>query len=92
MRSLKECYEIAKRHHDYWTDGCGYSEFMCFAAASARDSGELTQEECSAVVDDAMALVKSFGKHNFSLKAALDEPTDAEVKDYWDKYIDKLKS
>lgn len=92
MRSLKECYEIAKKHHDYWTDGHGHTEFMCLAATNARECGELTLEEHYTLTDDAMALVKSFGKFNFSLKAALGEPADAEVKDYWDKYIDKLKS
>lgn len=91
-RSLKECYEIAKRHHDYWTDGSGYTEFMCLAAARARACGELTPEEYSAITEDAMSLVKSLSKSSFSLKEALGSPPDSEVKDFWDEYIGNLGS
>lgn len=97
MRSLKECYEIAKKHHTYWTGDFRHREFMCLAATAACNCGELTLLEHTALTEDAMTLVKSFKKSNFSLMAALSSVhgkdfTDTDVKDFWDNYIDNLGS
>ena len=92
MRTLKECYEIAKKYHTYWTELSGHTEFMCLAASKAFDYCELTLWEYKAVSKDAMSLVKSLNKKAFSLKAAMGDPTDIEVKAYWDKYIDNMEN
>ena len=92
MRSLKECYEIAKQHHVYWAGEEGHSRYMCHAADAALGCGELTQEEHFALTEDAMSLVMSLDKREISLRAALGEISDEEVKAYWDKYIDGMEN
>lgn len=92
MRSLKECYEIAKRHHSYWTGNPYDSKFMCLAASKACDFNDLTLEEYSSVTKDAMSLVKSLDDGEYSLRGALGNPSDEEVKAYWDKYIDNMEN
>lgn len=92
MRSLKECYEIAKKYHEYWTHKKRDARFMCIAAQVAHYCGELTREEYRAVESDAMSLVKSRNKSTDSLRVALGNPTHKEVKAYWDGYIDNMEN
>lgn len=92
MRSLKECYEIAKKYHIYWAGKPGYTRFMCLAAAKACECGDLSQEEYSSVTKDAMSLVESLDKRDYSLKGALGNPPSGEVKAYWDRYINNMEN
>lgn len=92
MRSLKECYEVVKKYHTYWSGDYHHSSFMCLAADAAFRDRALTGAEYLAVRRDAMALVRSFDNSESSLKRALGHVLDAEVKDYWDKYIDSLEN
>lgn len=92
MRSLKECYEIAKKHHVFWAGEDGHSHYMCYAADAALGCDELTEEEHFALTEDAMSLVRSLDKREISLRAALGEISDEEVKAYWDRYINSMEN
>lgn len=97
MRSLKECYEIAKKYHVYWAGNSGYYRYMCLAADLAYSRNELTHEEYTAIVDDAMSLVMSHSPDYSSLIEALGsaygkEFTNEEVKVFWDKYLDNMEN
>ena len=97
MRSLRECYEIAKKYHSYWPGKYRNTKYMCLAADIAYDRKELTSAEYTALTDDAMSLVESFNTDYSSLKEALscvyrNDFTDQEVKAYWDNYIDSMEN
>jgi len=92
MRSLKECYEIAKQHHKYWSGKGEHTHYMCHAATDALICGELTQEEHFALTEDAMSLVESLDKSEISLKGALGNTSHEEVKAFWDNYINNMKN
>ena len=95
MRSLKECYEIAKQHHYYWVGG-NTTEFMCFAVRDALGEGKLTTEEALIITADVESLVHSIDPAFSSLMGALRRVyaniSDTDVKNYWDKYIDNLEN
>lgn len=97
MKSLKECYEIAKKYHTYWTGIPGDRRHMCIAAEDAFNDGALTHSELLAVKGDAMTLVNVHDPSLATLKSALScaydiEFTDDEVKAFWDEYIDNLEN
>lgn len=92
MRSLKECYEIVKKYHSYWTEHWNHSRYMCFAAENAFEDGALTETELRAVRKDAMSLVDANDPSSVFLIQALGHVPDEEVKAYWDKYIDKMEN
>lgn len=93
MRSLKECYEVAKRFHHYWVGG-NHSQFMCHAAIDAHQHGMLTEAESVAVREDAHFLVQSINSNTNSLAYALYgiNVSHEGVKAFWDKYIDSLEN
>lgn len=92
MRSLKECYEIAKKHHVYWAGESGHSKYMCLAANQAYYLEELTFEEFNMLRGDAMTLVVAHDPSAMFLIQALGYVSDEEVKAYWDKYIDSMEN
>lgn len=95
MRSLKECYEIAKQHHYYWVGG-NTAEFMCLALRDALSKGKLTTEEALITTTDVESLVHSIGPAFSTLMGALRRVyaniSDTDVKNFWDKYIDNLEN
>lgn len=93
MRSLKECYEIAKEFHYYWAGG-NNTQYMCLAAWVAQQYGMLTVEEYDAVREDAMSLVCALDHSASSLAFALcgENVVHEKVKAFWDKYIDNLEN
>lgn len=92
MRSLKECYEITKKYHAYWTGNPKDERFMCLAACEACRYRDLTYEEFVMLRNDIKSLLCAINPFAISLITALDDPTDVEVKAYWDKYIDNLEN
>lgn len=92
MRSLKECYEIAKKYHVYWAEYRIGSSFMCIAADDAFADAALTEPELHAVKKDAMSLVYSLDPSAMFLIQALGNVSYREVKAFWDKYIDNLEN
>lgn len=93
MRSLKECYEIAKRFHYYWVGG-NNTQYMCIAAKMAQLHGKLTEEESDAVQEDAMSLVHALDSNAGSLAFALrgGNTVHENVKVFWEMYIDNLEN
>lgn len=93
MRSLKECYEIAKRFHYYWVGG-NNTQYMCIAAMEAQQRGRLTEEERDAVQEDAMSLVHAINLSANSLAFALcgQFVVHEKVKAFWEMYIDNLEN
>ena len=70
MRSLKECYEIAKHYHMYWNPYMS-EYYMCVAAHDAAEDGALTISEVDLIEQDAMSLVNALDQYSASLRYAL---------------------
>jgi len=92
MRSLKECYEIAKKYHTYWTGDPDDPRFMCLAAETAFNDAALTKSEVRAVIKDTMSLIDALDPSAMFLLQALGDVSDEEVKAYWDRYIDNMEN
>lgn len=92
MRSLKECYEIAKKYHAYWTGDSDNTRYMCIAAEYAFNDKALTKTELSAIKKDAMSLVDAHDPSAMFLIRALGDIPHEEVKAYWNKYIDNMEN
>lgn len=97
MRSLKECYEIAKQYHMYWNNNSS-EYYMCIAAVLAAKDGALSDAEAALIEQDAMSLVKALDQFAISIRYALRDvhkETLADhdrVKAYWDMYIDNMEN
>lgn len=92
MRSLKECYEIAKKYHVYWSGDWNHCKYMCWAAENAYRRCRLTSEEFIRLKRDATSLVEAHDPSAMFLIQALGDVSDEEVKAYWDDYIDNLEN
>ena len=97
MRSLKECYGIAKKYHAYWTGDSNDTRFMCYAMERAYNEDQITLAESIKTSDDIMSIVEAHDTCSSTLIEALGcaygkDFTDKEVKAYWDKYIDTMEN
>lgn len=96
MRSLKECYEIAKQYHMYWNHN-KREYYMCVAALSAAIDGALSKAEVALIKRDAMSLVNVLDQYSASLRYALRDVRKESfadhdrVKAYWDNYLNSLE-
>lgn len=101
-RSLKELFDIVKKHHSFFSD-TGTVPFMCVAATSAFKRGDIDPHEKERVKRACMVLVRNYNSRCTSLEAALLEagliPVDANrerskaiIVDTWNEYIKALEN
>lgn len=100
-RSLKELFDIVKKHHAFFSEK-DTAPFMCIAASTACQRGDITPHEKERVKRASMVLVRNYNDVCASLEAALleaglipwdarRERTKAIIVDTWNKYIKTLE-
>ena len=99
MRKLSELLKICTRYHSYWegTDGVR-NNYMCYAAAFARDNGAISEQEMHFVQNACMGVVESINPDSASIESALIFGLGIEgckkdlVINIYEAWIDKLES